>query len=666
MGLVATYVGCGDDRNDYTPLDPPGNTPSAGKSSKSDGGEGGESTSSTGGKMSTGGKGTPVTPIGGNGAGGDGEGPDLGTPPLVAVLSPDEVTDPNGGAVLVADNIDVKCKVSDGQDADATEAVDPKSVKVSLVDADGNLVGLEKDAVAQVTPNEYLGTLPLTSAPTGVVGLRCSAKTLKGAIGEATVSSLVDRGPKITITAPVKDTRVALKEPLTVTFKVEPQALSPDDAQEDVASTELKINGVPLTATPLGDGEYSATVDLNGAQFEPKPNDATALAVSAKNKRKPMSASGIATTNVFVDGAGPDVKITGPVASQVVGGMVKVTFSASDLISGVNEDKVVITYGGTKKQYNKSDPSWTHNDPSFSYTFDSRDFASDIVQISVSVTAEDKVGNLGTSPSIPLYFDNVAPQVDLDPQAVRTKNGSQCSGPFDPLGSAAVNDKQAMDKSSNGNALVRALVWERTNLANTPGILPVFSGLNPATVRVYFRNASGTPLLINSKAPGQGTCNEIDSAAESIDLKAVTQDGTPFYNLDGGSPVLPNTCSTSGGTQPPLLCGGDSDMWQVIGHHEADLNENAVFARLPQAGAQCTGQGWNFQLLVDQDGWACFAARAEDKAGNVGVSPPLRLCVDLPGGTTPACATDPQSVPPTCTDGCAPPARGGNFVTDLN
>jgi hypothetical protein len=75
--------------------------------------------------------------------------------------------------------------------------------------------------------------------------------------------------------------------------------------------------------------------------------------------------------------------------------------------------------------------------------------------------------------------------------------------------------------------------------------------------------------------------------------------------------------------------------------------------------ATCTGIDWSFLSKDQPDGWVCLAARVVDKAGNVGISPPLRICVDNPDNDiVPPCRT--MSIePPTCTDGCTPPARGG-------
>jgi hypothetical protein len=87
--------------------------------------------------------------------------------------------------------------------------------------------------------------------------------------------------------------------------------------------------------------------------------------------------------------------------------------------------------------------------------------------------------------------------------------------------------------------------------------------------------------------------------------------------------------------------------------------ESVIYALDPQAGSlDCTGRTWEIYSVVQREGWVCIAGRAEDKALNHGVSPPLRVCLNdatddgTTGGTDSPCGGVPI---PTCTDGCIPP-----------
>ena len=155
-------------------------------------------------------------------------------------------------------------------------------------------------------------------------------------------------------------------------------------------------------------------------------------------------------------------------------------------------------------------------------------------------------------------------------------------------------------------------------------------------------------------------------------MTALPAAGSPYYGGDAiGSPKDAScTYAASGGLPPGLCLAEKSDLRQVIGHNEGDLAEPAVYARTPSPGTQvCTGSAWDVTSLVAaarKDGFVCFAARAVDVVGNIGVSPPIRVCVDtdLTDNVQPACAT--MSIePPSCTDGCTPPAQGGGSVIAL-
>lgn len=665
-GVVAMVACGGDDRKGFVDSVGPSH---AGKNSKggdqSAAGEGGapSGTAGTFARAGSAGKGTAMGDGGLGGAGGEGGAVDAGTPPVVAIVSPDVVTNPLGGQVLVGDNVDVTCRASNGEGPDASP-LDAKSVKIAVLDAAGTVVVAEKDGLLTATPDEYAAAIPLTGVESGKVVLRCTAKSTTGALGTDTRETLADRGPKITLTAPLNDTKLALKQPVKITFSAVPQPLSvAGDTQADVASVELKVNGVAITTAPV-DGmpdAYEATVDLDGPLFATKPNGNTTITLSATNKRAPNAATSTLPSSVIVDGAGPVIKVTSPASASIVGGVVRVNFTVTDAGSGVNADTVVVNFDNQKDQYG-SGATWTHTGDTFVFEFDSRvHFPTTKIQIPIKVTAADNVGNSTSSASIPVYLDNVGPLVDIDPQFMRTRVGDVCSSAFDPLGDT-INDLQL----GKGIEMMRALVWERTNDPASDVVLH-FAGTKTNSVQIAFRNPNDPKaLLVNTAAPGTGTCNDIqfsDVASESINLTALTAGGNyPYTGVQAGAPV-DGCASYPNSGAPSKLCGGASALSYVVGHHEYDLQEPAVYVYSPLPNtSDCTGQAWEYESLVDQDGFVCFAARATDTLGNVGVSPPVRMCVDLPKKPgQPACATT-SVAPPTCSDGCTPPARGGYLI----
>ena len=99
-------------------------------------------------------------------------------------------------------------------------------------------------------------------------------------------------------------------------------------------------------------------------------------------------------------------------------------------------------------------------------------------------------------------------------------------------------------------------------------------------------------------------------------------------------------------------------------HHGVGSIEPVIYAIEPVNNALdvlCTGKEWDVATAISMAtedgkprlGWVCLAARAVDRVGNPGISPPLRICLD--DGTKPARCD--QIPPPNCTDSCTPPAH---------
>ncbi|HXK19673.1 MAG TPA: hypothetical protein VNG33_17805, partial [Polyangiaceae bacterium] len=119
-------------------------------------------------------------------------------------------------------------------------------------------------------------------------------------------------------------------------------------------------------------------------------------------------------------------------------------------------------------------------------------------------------------------------------------------------------------------------------------------------------------------------------------------------------------CTTQDGVLSPKLCPNhDSDM-RFVPFNVALAEPFVYVVGTPNPNdASCDGIDLAFLPQNQPAGWVCVAARAVDNAGNIGISPPLRICVDDAAAQThPDCATM-SMVPPSCTDGCTPPPRGG-------
>jgi len=603
-------------------------------------------------------------------AGGEAGAPTIpqGTPPQVVVTSPEAVTDPNTGDVLATNSVEVKCIAKQAAAGDSSP-VNPSSVVVAVLDATGGVLQ-EKPADPTGNPDEYANEFTLTNAPGGKIGFQCRAADVDQRVGAATIYSLLDKGPAITFVTPLVDSKHRLTGPLVIKFTALPNELAPGDLGAQVDTAVLDVRGVPIVATPVAaePGAYQATIQLDdGALFTPPLTGAVPITVVATNKRTPLPVAATSAQQIFVDGTGPVIAITSPTDKVVVGGKVKLTFTVRDPGSGVDLNSVAVTLNEKPYGYAPG-PDWAHNSGSFTYEFDSRRITESKVQITVNVKATDLVGNPSQAPqSIILYLDNFPPSVDLDPLNVRTITlppKRECSISFDPVGERAKNDLEHAVRAG----MFRALVWEETN--SDPEIRGLhYSGTNVASVGLYLQGTGvgDTPLLINNDDDLE--CDDIGNVDPSrfLQLDPIKDRGLSWYSLDTDTPPETSAfgCTTKAGTAPPKLCTAQkSDMWQVI-EHDGDVKEPAVYARSVTTGGECTGIDWEFGPKLNADGWACFAARAVDSVGNIGVSRPLRICVDDPERPgTPPCANSSGPIP-SCTDGCTPPARWGNVGIEL-
>jgi hypothetical protein len=350
--------------------------------------------------------------------------------------------------------------------------------------------------------------------------------------------------------------------------------------------------------------------------------------------------------------------------------------------SGVDPKSVYVTlYADQEPIRFDPDQGWTRTGDKYTYTFDSKALEKEApVQATCNVSASDLVGNPSAAgQSVTLYLDNVPPQIDLDPFNVRMV-GTPCSGSFDPVGDAALNDLQGtlgQEELSRRIGYFRVFVDERTN--SQDGQTQFYHSLtNQKSVRLYIQpdpEHAATKLLINKNAATDNTCDDIggldniDNAPQFNALKPIVTVNTlgGVWNKHDPNAVPQAQCvQAEDSPQPPFLCPThNSDMWFVP--YNVELKEPYIYVvgtPNPQ-GISCTGIDLAFLTASQPDGWVCVAARVVDNAGNVGISPPLRVCADDPltPDAHPPCAIS-SVTPPSCTDGCIPPARGGGIFLD--
>lgn len=617
----------------------------------------------------------------GQGGGGNEAGaPDMpATPqPIVAITSPAPVTDPNLAPVLVTNGTDhVVTAVCTAQMSTLSGAlpVDPSSVKITFTDSSNHTISGVTHATANA--GEYAADFELknsaTPISTGKVSFQCSASDTapQPSTGTATVSTFLDKGPAITLSSPAADTKNALAAPLQIDFTVAPAPLIAGDAQSAVASVTLTINGIGITLpAPDANGHYSFPLKLNDKNvFAISPTGTVPIAIEATNMRAPKAAVAQLTYNIIVDGTPPAISIATPIENSVVGQQVTLKFTVSDDLTGVPPTSVSVDLNGTKYSYSSTDPQWTPHAPAangdtYTFTFPSSIIPDPKTQGSAAVHASDGAGNASPGVSREFFFDTSAPIVDLNPAALRERQTIQsthyCSDPFDPLGATAANDGQVVPDA----ARFRALVWDTTNSAfGQPQTQLHYAGLSTSSVVLYAQPHTATALLKNSS--GGTACdtvniNEEAYPAKLLSLNPITAPGSsPKFST--AFSAIANVCEVTTQAATPPLCSGTSDLTAVVQHLIPNSSPDpAVFG----SGSLCGGDQWFLpKTVATADGWVCLVAVATDNAGNRGFSAPIRVCLDAADSNgdgfvgSPPCVDPVASPPPSCTDGCTPPAH---------
>jgi hypothetical protein len=590
-------------------------------------------------------------------AGGGGEGA-----PLVRILSPVEVSDPDAEGVLVGDEVTVTCEV-EGDD------VDESSVLIELLHENEELTA-QAPGVQIGSTNEYVADFIIAPIPNGALSFRCSASgSDSGLSGDDEIDTLVDHGPTITVVSPEIDGAHSLEGAIRFEFTVEPAPIAAGDSGAEVDEVVLVVEGMEVEAADLEEtepGTYVTSIDFSDpVRFPDPPVGTIPVEIYATNRRAPTPVEASLFYSFIIDGEGPVITIVYPEGNAVVGGEIPLQFSVDDPLAGVDPNSVVVTLNTAEHRYEPMD-RWSLVNGVFTFRFDSTLLSDSQMQATINITATDLAGNESREgASTVLYLDNVAPIVDLDPGLVREFNHSTdvCSRAFDPVGDSP-ND---LDLVQAVTPVLRTLVWERTNSASGATQL-VHSGVDAATVSVFLQPDPTTPLLVDTD--DDGTCDDlaVEGLVRQI-LTPIPADGSAWFFEPGADdpdralePALGACPFSTSGTEPPdPLCDQEnSDLTRIITQFRSDPATEArvIFGIGMLDELFCTGRQWEIGAIsTDHEGWVCLASRALDNVGNIGISAPLRLCFDDPNRPgTPACAVG-STEPPTCVDDCSLPPR---------
>jgi hypothetical protein len=596
--------------------------------------------------------------------GGDGAAlQDLMLPPLDGPKLPDDaaVIDPGGPTITVltpmqngevkGNTLLVRARIV----AQAMRTLVADSIKLSIPKPGGGT----SDSVLSLTgvPDVYEGQADI-SALSGNTNLSVTAKDNTDKSNTVFVDFFIDKGPRITFKQPV-----ALTAKGSVSVEVEVLDLrhpvritpSPSDITMTVRPGDNLVFTVTDISPTMGTAPYLyravTTINFNDAQYNPPLDGPQLITVEAVNTNM---TKGIATKQFTVDNAGPTIVITGPIAGEFVGGVVTVKATITD-ISPIVPASVVAVFANDPANHKIPLNQTMAGSNDYQGLFDVRGLNPASVLPSVSVRADDVLGNHGEV-AHQIIVDSTRPSMELDPPQIRLRKQSvtvgeyDCSALFDPVGADAANDGATV----NQLITLRARIEDHGNVA-TGLAVERFSGIEKASVTLFAIPAVGPASLVVD-VDGDGMCDDINP--KLVPTPQVTMSGQALAlqmveiptngQADFRSP-LPKPPATAPWDQSPLDCtyfGDASNSPPVPLCSSANTPMTIAIPRfgdsanpiwtLPPVTTQPTGcVGFQLDSLNTlPEGPTCVAVRARDKAGNVNVSPPIRICIERTAAST--------------------------------
>lgn len=535
------------------------------------------------------------------------------------------ILEPVLGEVVAGNQMEVQARIVDS-DSD----VDPSSV-VAYVESDV-LFSLGRDAEAQ---DVYKGMVNISDLPDEQAVVVVQAADLNGNINSAEVTFQRDKGPRITFFTPVADQYYAGS--VLLQFEVRDS----DGVVE--SSVSANIGSVTLPAHKIDEsGEdpphflmYSYEIVFQDAMFDPALKGTQMIRVAARNSNNTATE---ATLQFVVDEEGPQIEIVNPLAGDLVGGILTIQAEVTDPAE-VNPSSVVAVLGGNVNDYYIE---LSLISGLYQANFDTRVFPDTFVYPSITVRAADMLGN-ENEVGHQFILDNRSPIISLDPPvdfrlaSLNSEGQMECSWEFDPVGTDAADYGDVVPQIF----WLRARIEDQGNRAQGLTYQHV-SLVNPSTVKLYILDDTTYPLVLDTD--GDGFCDEMNpelvptthpqgnNEVLVLNMEAIPPTGEARFTPEP-DPQFPPICSISGPeTDPPEPLCLDTEMTVAI-FYGIDHTQPAIYSLPPivppdPVGVKCTGLQFDSLANNISEGWACVAVRAEDYLGNIGISPPLAVCVD--------------------------------------
>ncbi len=180
---------------------------------------------------------------------------------------------------------------------------------------------------------------------------------------------------------------------------------------------------------------------------------------------------------------------------------------------------------------------------------------------------------------------------------------------------------------------------------------------------MFIVDDSDRALIVDTD--GDGVCDSIDpnlvptsvpvasNEAAVIDLLGLAPTGDADFTTPanpGSTGTTEVNCTDGTAADPPkAIC--DITSPATRDHQERHRHRSGHLLDRAGQRLQCMGNAFDAVATNISDGWACVAIRAEDKLGNAGISPPMRVCIDSNGdmGECPSWGTVTTTGLPDCT-----------------
>ncbi|MBN2341978.1 MAG: hypothetical protein JXX29_21865 [Deltaproteobacteria bacterium] len=579
--------------------------------------------------------------------------------PIVTIVSPPapELATLTSDEIITTNQLSVECEVL--PNPDTGKSVDSQSVQISVTSGD---ITRTATAALDTQSNLYSAVLYVGDFLNGEVEITCTASVLASppAAGEAQRITYVDHGPEIAFYLPEDSSSHGGAVELQFQVFRNPVAAPDPGANIQWNDLEVWLSGKEISALVSPSQSqfnlFSGTIFFDDAIFEPSIDGINSIIVRAPNSRTPDSVVREASVSFVADSTGPVISPSSPTAGEILGGQVQITATVSDS-SGVDPLSVVATIAG------EIDIQLAYiGGVTYRGLFDSRVLPHDMIYPNITIRAQDELGNQSAYGFI-VALDNRAPLISLDPPSVRETRinalygNTECSWMFDPLGGWDPSgiDPQYSDAANDGECVsqlfkLRARIEDLGNeLTWIPGIETPKSGANPNSVQMFILDDETGAVIVDTN--NDGYCDSINpllspslisSATNEVilvnmaglqpsgnanftHLPAVS-DAQPAFDLSEGSPE--NSCTQGSATGVPLQLCASSPATRII---PAGNGAAGIFTVPPSQNENCMGTPLDSVASNIEDGWICVAVTAADNLGNVGISAPLRVCVDHDG-----------------------------------